>query len=592
MFCQGASLFFTAVISAWLPDGFREHIGIGLSDETFAGNRSRNEPEYYQILMARRLLLILLSGFLIIMPQVVLAGRIDIMQLAVLAPDVVPEAVPRFEIMRYRVEGNTILAVNTIEKLLAPFTGKERDFGTVQEALEALEKEYHRRGYTSVQVILPEQALERGTVLFRVVETSIGTVKVEGNRYFDEKNIRKSVPALKEGLPPNIDRISTNLRTANENPAKKVNLQLQGGEKESEINALLKVTDEKQWKVAFIGDNTGTQQTGYARTGVLLQHANVANLDHVFTAMYTTCPDHLRQVSIYGASYHIPLYAFSDSIDFFGGYSDVDTGSLPMGTSNLNVSGKGTVLGGRYNQTLTRISQYEHKFTYGVDYRDYQNNVDLAGIPLGASVRVNPLSLAYSGSAPFKGVATDFNLALYQNIPVLNGGKVDDFNQVRANAPAGYTVFRYGGNLGYALPEDWQLRFVFNGQYTDSALIPGEQFGLGGAISVRGFQEREISNDRGIFGSGEIYTPNLSQWITLKNSLCRLLAFYDIGQVSGVNPQPGDQGRMTLTSTGIGIRMDIVKIFTLALDYGYVLNPGLTGDRGNSRFHIRAALTF
>lgn len=542
----------------------------------------------------------MLLGVLILMPQAVFAGRIKIMPLIVLAAaDVVPETVPetipetvlRFEIQRYRVEGNTILPVDKIDKILAPYTGKERDFGTVQEALDALEKEYHQRGYTSVQVVLPEQALERGTVVFRVVETSIGAVKVEGNRYFNEKNIRKSVPALKEGLPPNIDKISTNLRTANENPAKKVNLQLQGGEKESEINALLKVTDEKPWKIAFMGDNTGTQQTGYARTGVLLQHANVANLDHVFTAMYTTCPDHLKQVSIYGASYHIPIYAFSDSVDFFGGYSDVDTGSLPMGTSNLNVSGKGTVLGGRYNQTLTRISQYEHKFTYGVDYRDYQNNVDLSGIPLGASVKVNPLSLAYIGSFPFKGVSTDFNMALYQNIAVLNGGKAADFNNVRTGAPADYTIFRYGGNLGYALPEDWQLRFVFNGQYTDSALIPGEQFGLGGATSVRGFQEREVSNDRGIFGSGELYTPNLTQWLPLQKSLCRLLVFYDIGQVAGVNVQPGDQGRMTLTSTGLGIRMDIMKYFTMALDYGYVLNPGLTGDRGNSRFHIRMVLT-
>jgi len=525
-------------------------------------------------------------------PPAVPAERTDILPLAALAADVVPEAAPRFEIQRYRVEGNTILPIETIEKLLAPFTGKGRDFGTVQEALDALEKEYHRRGYTSVQVILPEQALERGTVLFRVVETSIGTVKVEGNRYFSEKNIRKSIPALKEGLPPNIDRVSTNLRAANENPAKKVNLQLQGGEKESEINALLKVTDEKPWKIAFMGDNTGSQQTGYARTGVLLQHSNVANLDHVFTAMYSTSPDHLKQVSIYGASYHIPLYAFSDSVDFFGGYSDVDTGSLPMGTSNLNVSGKGTVLGGRYNQTLTRISQYEHKLTYGADYRDYQNNADLAGIPLGSSVRVNPLSLAYNGTVPFKGVAADFNLALYQNIPFISGGQTADFNKVRANAPADYTIFRYGGNLGYALPKDWQLRIVFNGQYTDSALIPGEQFGLGGATSVRGFQEREVSNDRGNFGSGELYTPNLTQWLPLKNSLCRLLVFYDIGQVANANPQPGDQARMTLASTGIGIRMDIMKIFTMALDYGYVLNPGLIGDRGDSRFHVRGVLTF
>jgi len=163
---------------------------------------------------------------------------------------------------------------------------------------------------------------------------------------------------------------------------------------------------------------------------------------------------------------------------------------------------------------------------------------------------------------------------------------------VRTNAPADYTIFRYGGNLGYVLPQDWHFRLVFNGQYTDSALIPGEQFGLGGATSVRGFDEREVANDRGIFGSAELYTPNLTQWLPLPKSLCRLLAFYDIGQVSGVNVQPGDQDRMTLTSAGAGIRLDIMKIFTMAVDYGYVLNPGLTGDRGNSRFHIRAVLTF
>ena len=502
------------------------------------------------------------------------------------------EGTPRFEIRSYRVEGNSLLTQGAIDKILTPYTGKDSDFGTVQEALEALEQAYHRRGYTAIQVFLPEQALERGEVMFRVMEARMGAVKVEGNRYFSQGNIRKSLPALREGVPPNIDRISTNLRTANENPAKKVNLQMQGGEKENEVNAVLKVADEKPWKIAFMGDNSGTRQTGKARTGVLVQHANVADLDHVFTAMYTTSPDHIKEVSIYGASYHIPIYAWSDSIDLFGGYSDVDSGTLPMGTANLAVSGKGTVAGGRYNQTLTRIGRYEHKLIYGVDFRDYQNNVNLAGIPLDTSVRVTPLSLSYSGSMQFTGAETGFNVGLSRNIPVCTGGKEADFSQVRTNAPADYTIFRYGGNLGYVLPQDWQFRLVFNGQYTDSALIPGEQFGLGGATSVRGFDEREVANDRGIFGSAELYTPNLTQWLSLPKSLCRLLAFYDIGQVSGVNVQPGDEGRMTLTSAGVGIRLDIMKILTMALDYGYVLNPGLTGDRGNSRFHIRAVLTF
>jgi len=101
----------------------------------------------------------------------------------------------------------------------------------------------------------------------------------------------------------------------------------------------------------------------------------------------------------------------------------VDSGTLPMGTANLAVSGKGTVAGGRYNQTLTRIGRYEHKLIYGVDFRDYQNNVNLAGIPLDTSVRVTPLSLSYSGSMQFTGADTGFNVGLSRNIPVCTGGK-------------------------------------------------------------------------------------------------------------------------------------------------------------------------
>lgn len=499
---------------------------------------------------------------------------------------------PRFPIERYRVEGNTLLSVDELQEIFSLYTGKDRDFGTVQEALDTLEGEYRKRGYSTVQVVLPEQELERGAVLFRVVETRIKTVKVEGNRYFKGTNIRQSLPDLKEGLPPNIDRVSKNLRMANENPAKKVNLQLQGTEKENEIDAILKVVDEKPWKVSLLGDNTGTKQTGDARLGVLLQHANVADLDHVVTLMYTMSPSKMDKVGIYGASYHLPLYGFSDSIDLFGGYSDVNSGNLPMGTSNLAISGRGSVFGARYNQTLTRIGRYEHRLIYGMDYRDYRNNVEFSGIPLGSDVRVNPLSVAYNGLIQLSSGETGFNLALSRNVPLGGGGQDEDFNAIRSQAPAYYTIFRYGAHLAYALPQDWQIRMLFSGQYTDAPLIPGEQFGVGGSTTVRGFMEREVANDRGNLGSAEIYTPNLWRWKTVENSQCRFLAFYDIGEVSRVSPLPGEDARLILASAGLGVRVDIIKSFAMAVDYGYVLNPGGTQRRGDGRLHIRAVLTF
>jgi hemolysin activation/secretion protein len=69
-------------------------------------------------------------------------------------------------------------------------------------ALEALEAAYRERGYNVVTVELPEQELNGGVVQLRVVETKIGRVSVKNNQYFDEANIRRSLPALQEGSRP------------------------------------------------------------------------------------------------------------------------------------------------------------------------------------------------------------------------------------------------------------------------------------------------------------------------------------------------------------------------------------------------------
>ena len=180
------------------------------------------------------------------------------MTLSALAEDAF-NPIGRFEITRFDVEGNTLISAQTVRDLLSPFTGVNRDFGDVQRGLEALEGAYHALGFNLVQVALPEQELNQGVVHLKVIETRIGTVTVEGNRYFDEANIRKSLPALREGETPNIPKVSANLKMANENPAKKVRLQLQSGDNDDVINASLKIDDGSPWKFNTNVDNTATR---------------------------------------------------------------------------------------------------------------------------------------------------------------------------------------------------------------------------------------------------------------------------------------------------------------------------------------------
>ncbi len=174
------------------------------------------------------------------------------------AAEGVPDPV-RFEIRKFTLEGNTVLPPDEAERMLAPHRGPDKDFADIQRALEALESAYRALGYGVVQVTLPEQNITQGEIRFVIIEPRLGKVSVEGNKFFDEANIRASVPALREGEPPNSRAIARSLAIANENPAKNTQVLLRATEADDRVDARIRVADEKFWKVGLDGQHLGAQ---------------------------------------------------------------------------------------------------------------------------------------------------------------------------------------------------------------------------------------------------------------------------------------------------------------------------------------------
>jgi hemolysin activation/secretion protein len=143
-----------------------------------------------------------------------------------------------------------------------------------------------------------------------------------------------------------------------------------------------------------------------------------------------------------------------------------------------------------------------------------------------------------------------------------------------------------------ALEGDWQLRARFDLQHSGEALAAPEQFGIGGANSVRGFFERERSDERGHSGSLELYTPDLSPRLGWKDWTLRLLGFYDFGRTSRVDPQPGEPVHNGIASAGIGVRLAKQKEFALRPDLANIRDPGGTRRRNHRRFALGAVLSF
>lgn len=494
----------------------------------------------------------------------------------------------RFEISRFDVQGNTLLPEQEINQLLAPYAGQNQDFGSVQKAVEALELAYRNKGYSVVRVVLPEQELNHGVVHLQVIEAKLGKVSVSDNKFFDEANIKSSIPSLKEGESPNMFDVATEVKLANENPAKKNVVQLQSGQQEGTVDAVIKVTDEKPWTAAVALDNTGDLQTGRNRITAAYQHANIGGRDHVLSMQYSTSVSQPHNVTIAGAGYHIPFYSLGDSLDLYTSYSNVDSGTVDVSGFGFDVSGNGLVVGTRYNHNLAKKGDYESVLSPGLDYKAFRNNINLFDTPLGNDVTVHPLSLTYAGNWVKEKTAVNFIVSGIHNIPGGKHGSSEDFERARVNASPNYTLVRYSASIGHALPKDWQVRFAVTGQWTRDALVPGEQFGVGGANSVRGFLERELVNDEGRITNLELYTPNLCS----DNLQCRVLGFYDTGYLSRNYALFGEDQQQSVGSVGLGFRVNLARQWSAQTDWAYVVDGADYTKSGSNRAHFRLIMTF
>ena len=504
----------------------------------------------------------------------------------------------RFDIARYLIEGNTLLEREEIERIVQPFSGRGRDFGDVQRALEALENAYRSRGYSAVQVYLPEQELAKGEVRLRVIEARIRRLEIQGNKFFSEANVRASLPSLAPGTSPNSSAVANNLGIVNENAAKQTSVTLREGDKEGEVDVLVEVSDEKPTKIFVTFDNSGSAATGYYRLGIGYQNANLNDRDSALTLQFITSPDHLKDVGIYSIGYHVPLYRLGGSMDFVAGYSDVNAGTTETTSGPLSFSGRGGVLGARFNQHLERIPGYDHKLVWALDHRMYRNTCSLGAFgpegcgSAGATFSLSPVSLTYGGSFTAAAAQTSIYVTGSTNIGGGSHGDTGALGRARFEAKSRYNVLRLGASHARSLEGDWQVRARLDLQHTNEVLVGPEQFGIGGAGSVRGFLERERADDRGHSASAELYTPDLSGRMGWKDWSLRLLAFYDLGRTSRVNPQPGEQVHNGIASAGIGMRLARQKAFNLRMDLANIRDPGGARERDHWRFQFATVFSF
>ncbi len=494
----------------------------------------------------------------------------------------------RFAIERYVVEGASLLSKAELDAAVKPYTGKDKDFSDVERALEAVEAAYAKKGYTAVRVLLPEQELEKGTVHLRVVESHFGIVSVKDNHFVSEANALNAVPSVRAAGVPSTKRISRELRLANENPARKMNVVLKAGARDDLVDANVIVTDSKPsiWGVSV--DNTGTQETGVARLGLSYTYANAFKADHVAGVQYLLSPLYPDRVQVLGGTYKIPFYRSGSSLEFFAGYSNVN--AVVGGLSNFQ--GGGRLFSTRYNYLLERMGAFDPNLSFGLDWRDYRR-IEMTGTPpavLYNEIVVLPVNATYTTRGKFVRSDVNLNVSIVANIPGASKGKKEDFaayDQLNMTNPdPNYKLLRFGGSYSQSIGSDWLLRTALYGQWTNDVLVQGEQIRLGGADAVRGFTEGSEGGDKGARLNLEAYTPDFGGG----DLRTRALLFFDVGQAS----LSANAGKTTISGAGIGLRANYTEQYSLRLDVARIMKAGTDPEQqvGDWRAHLSLNATF
>jgi len=468
-----------------------------------------------------------------------------------------------FFVKTVEIQGNTLLPMNKLEQYVAHLFESERTIKELNVAADAVQQAYRTAGYGGVVALVPEQKLERGNIIIQVIEGKIDNVIISGNERYDQSNILRSLSHLQKEETPVIRNIDRNIQMANENPAKKLRVALVAGTMPGRIDADVKVNEERPLRLLFGADSAGTPGTGNFRTNVGIQHANLWNRDHIGTFQFQTSPTEPSRAQIYSVGYRVPFYNQFAAIDAFYAHSNVDSVTTTAPVGPFGFTGKGDIAGFRAHRFLTRLGEYDHRITFGWDWRQFNNNCSFAGSSGSAvcgqaasDVTITPLNLGYIGQKDGQKFSWGINTNISGNV---GGSSEASFNAVRLDADKHYAVWRFFGFSNLNLPAGFGLAARVSAQYSPYALIPGEQFGIGGGgsamggiVSVRGYREREIVGDYGASFNLEGLGPDFAKLVNSESLSLRPLGFFDFGWAGNNQQKPCDAHGTACEIAGVG----------------------------------------
>jgi hemolysin activation/secretion protein len=499
---------------------------------------------------------------------------------------------PRYYIREYRVLGAKHLKTLEVEKAVYPFLGPGRTVNDVEQARQALEKAYHDQGFPTVSVSIPQQDPRRGIIRLEVTEAKVARLRVNGARWFLPSRIKEEVPSVAEGSVPNINRVRNEMIAVNRLADRRVTPQLLPGEEPGTVDINLNVEDKMPLHGSLELNNRYSANTTPLRLNGAISYSNLFQLGHTLGVNFQIAPENIADAQVYSAYY---LARVSDGLSLMLQGTKQDSNVSTLGGAAVN--GKGNIIGLRALIDLPNLDKFYQSFNFGIDYKNFSQDITIAGNTISTPFNYFPISANYSASWLGEKSYTEANTSLNLNLRG-TGSSPSEYNSKRYDSSGNFIYLKADAARTQDIKYGAQVYGKLQGQMASGPLVNSEQIAGGGLGNVRGYLEATGLGDNGAFGTVELRSPSLigtgkppsnsakgtNEW--------RFYAFTDAGLLTTYDTLPGQQSSFWFSSVGFGTRFQAYSHYHGSVDAAVPLNSQSDTRAGEVRLTFRGWADF
>lgn len=480
------------------------------------------------------------------------------------------------------------------EKLKTRLTALIQGQEITDTLLLAIRKEVlassYEQGQHAISVEIPEQDITNGIVVCQVSQAKIGKVQYLGNYWFSKQRVEKKL-CITPGEPLDECALLNRVAWLNQNPFHYTQIVLAPGQEKGETEIDVITKDRFPLRVYTGGDNTGVESTGRSRFFGGITLGDAFFIDDLLTFQFTSNSSY-NKFHNYLLSY-TSFLPWEHSLMIYGGYAEIETNS-----SDFKNSGKEAQASFRYKIPFKPYyTDFQQELYFGFDYK-YETSalffvaeLELTGVS-NKIVNVTQGMLGYLLEYTPRSHQMTFQIEFFGSpLEMLPHQSSQDYNRLRPHAKPYYFYSTLSLGEIYTFPSKLSIAALLRAQGATGALVPSEQFKLGGYNSVRGYEESVFISDNGIILNFEFRTSPIS-FLKKRQDQLTFLGFMDYGWGYNYYPFDGIKKTGILWGAGPGLRYHINPYFNFRIDYGFKLHNIKFDDNKLGMWHIGATLSY